>query len=125
MRRPCAVRPGPGLVLSTASHSLSQLHWKFHKVRVGGGGGGVFPTGYAVARRPQRDKTPFPSTSATLSALHCRLWLDLTCGCFSLQTRRPSPWFNLEGAGPESNLKGGGERPAEVPNGGLGVANGP
>ena len=37
VRCPCAVRPAPGLVLSTASHSPSPSLWKFHKVRVGGG----------------------------------------------------------------------------------------
>lgn len=37
VRCPCAVRPAPGLVLSTASHFPSPSLWKFHKVRVGGG----------------------------------------------------------------------------------------
>lgn len=57
---------------------------------------------------------PAPIASATVSALHCHMWLDLTSGCFSLLTRRPSPWFNLEAQGRDFK-PGGRGRPAEVP----------
>lgn len=75
--------------------------------------GGVFffLVGNAVEQNPKRNKNPPPIASAAVSALHCHMWLDLTSGCFSLRTRRPSPWFNLEGE-EEGEGEGEGERSA-------------